>query len=385
MNIVIATGIFPPDIGGPATYSKSLAEEFFARGHRVTVVTYSDAAPSRHDPRYTLRCIPRFIPKGLRHMVYAYYIVRSSISADVMYAQDPVSAGVPVYIASLIIRKKFILKVVGDYAWEQSIQRFGVTDLLDNFLVKKYGFRIQMLRWIQSLVARKACRVIVPSMYLKSVVQTWGVSEDYIAVVYNAVHVPDIPYTKEEAKKELNLKGTILLSIGRLVPWKGFRMLIELMPTLVAQKNDIRLIIAGDGPDREELQKRVYDINMREYITFLGAVPKEKLMRYILSADIFLLNTGYEGFSHQLLEVLTIPIPIITTTAGGNKEIMQSEDEADFLAVEYNNADAWERVIMRVLGDASLYAQLSRHTGYDNHIYTTDDMVAKTLQVFYDA
>ena len=63
-----------------------------------------------------------------------------------MYALDPVSVGLPASLAALVLGKKFILRVAGDYAWEQGRQRFGVTDELDEFQLKKYGWRVERLR-----------------------------------------------------------------------------------------------------------------------------------------------------------------------------------------------------------------------------------------------
>src|SRR3989344_2064143 len=206
MKILIAAGIYPPDIGGPATYSKLIAEEFPRFCHETVVIVYN-----------------RRLPKMLRHLVYFWKALLHGRGADVIFAQDPVSVGLPAMVAARILRKKFVLKVVGDYAWEQGIQRFGVRDLLDDFLNKKYGFRVEGLRRIEAFVARHACKVIVPSNYLKSVVRHWGVSEKRIVVISNAVH----PFIKKDvwpANKEI-----LFVSIGRLVPWKGFRMLIELM------------------------------------------------------------------------------------------------------------------------------------------------------------
>ena len=64
-------------------------------------------------------------------------------NADIIFAQDPVSVGFPAACAAKILRKKFLLKIVGDYAWEQGMQRFGISDLIDEFQRKKYGFAVE--------------------------------------------------------------------------------------------------------------------------------------------------------------------------------------------------------------------------------------------------
>ena len=136
MKILIATSIFPPDIGGPATYSKILADELPKRGVGVDVLSYGFISPEA--------------PKIFRYLIYFLKIFKRAFGADLLYAQDPVF-GLAACISALILRKKFVLKVVGDYAWEQGVNRFGVKELLDEFLTKKYGLRIEFLRWLKNL------------------------------------------------------------------------------------------------------------------------------------------------------------------------------------------------------------------------------------------
>ncbi len=102
MRILIATGIFPPDIGGPATYSKLLFDELPKRGFEVDVLSFGEV---------------RKFPKIVRHFIYFLKVLSLGRKSDIIFVQDPVSVGLPVCIASKILRKKFALKIVGDYAW----------------------------------------------------------------------------------------------------------------------------------------------------------------------------------------------------------------------------------------------------------------------------
>ena len=115
MKIVIATGIFPPDIGGPATYVRQIAPELAARGYDVVVVTYRDAGVSiAHDTSYRVVGVSRRVPRGLRHMLYFFAVLRVGRGAGVVFAQDPVSSGLPALFAAKIRGAKFFIKIVGD-------------------------------------------------------------------------------------------------------------------------------------------------------------------------------------------------------------------------------------------------------------------------------
>lgn len=332
-RILIATGIYPPDIGGPATYSKLLFAELPKRGFEVKILSFGEV---------------RHFPKIIRHFSYFFKVLKQSRWADIIYAQDPVSVGLPAMLANFFLRKKFILKIVGDYAWEQGSQRFGVADRLDDFVSKKksYCWPVLILKKIQTWVARRAEKIIVPSNYLKQVVVQWGISPNKIRVIYNAFNSPAINEPAEQLKVELNLSGRTIISVGRLVPWKGFVTLIELMPEILKIFPGTQLLIAGSGPDRDFLQSKTNELGLGQNIRLLGQLEHSLLLKYIKASDLFVLNTSYEGFSHQLLEVMALGRPIITTRVGGNPELIDSEKNG--ILVDFNDREALIENIKKV-------------------------------------
>jgi glycosyltransferase involved in cell wall biosynthesis len=334
--ILVATGLFPPQEGGPATYSSLLLRELPKRGFEVKIQSFG----------WVLK-----YPKILRHLIYFFKIFFSAFSADVIYAQDPVSVGLPSLIAAKFSGKPFLLKIVGDYAWEQSVQRFGVTDLLDQFSMEnnKYPFSVRILKRVQRFVANHADRIVVPSKYLKMIISNWGIDHEKISVVYNAFHPPYIEGTKEELKKKYNFSGTTIISAGRLVPWKGFSMFIEIMSELSHKISNPKLYIVGSGPDYDFLHETIKKNNVSKFVELIGKKPQKELFEMIKAADLFVLNTSYEGLSHQLLEVLALGTPIITTPAGGNVETIDSNING--LLVPYNDKTLWEKEIADLVND----------------------------------
>lgn len=309
MKILIATGIFPPQIGGPATYSKLLKDMLPSRGFSVDVVNFGDVL---------------FLPKGIRHLVYFFKIVVRAVRADVVYAQDPVSVGLPAFIASKILRKKFYLKVVGDYAWEQfqieNPELCGVR--LEEFQTRSFDRKTEIRKKIERFVTRGVEKVIVPSEYLKKIVQLWGVSEKKIAVIYNGFNAPVISESKDTLRKKLGISNYAIISVGRLVPWKGFSALVETMPEILKDVPRACLLIVGEGPERATLERKINELHLDKAVTLLGKKPQQELFEYVKASDVFVLNTAYEGFSHQLLEVMALGTPVVTTPEGGNSEIV---------------------------------------------------------------
>ena len=105
----------------------------------------------------------------------------------------------------------------------------------------------------------------------------------------------------------LKFEGQLIISVGRLVPWKGFHALIKAMPLILRSYPKARLFIIGEGPQEKELLEVIAKHHLEGSVILSGGVLHEVLMRYLEAADIFVLNTRYEGFSHQLLEAAAMP------------------------------------------------------------------------------
>lgn len=331
-SILIATGLYPPESGGPATFAKLAEEELSKRGFVIEVVPFSRA---------------RKYPKIIRHFVYALMLFKRSRKHTIIFALDPVSVGLPARLVALLSFKKFIVRPGGDYAWEQGKQRFGVTCRLDDFyLEKKLPWKLRVLQNIQAFVLRGADKIIVPSEYLKSIISRCGGKNENIEVVYSVSYLHQFE-NGEEIKKET---GPVLVSISRLVPWKGFLTLIDVVNKLREKYPDIILYIGGDGPQQKEIADKIVALSMSRHVKLLGLLERKEISALSKKTDVFVLNTQYEGFSHLLVEFMAFGVPIVTTNVGGNPELITHRDSG--LLVEYDNVEALKGAVEEMLNDA---------------------------------
>ncbi len=358
-KILIATGIFPPSIGGPATYAKMLEEELPKYNIRPDILSFDSV---------------RKWPWGIRHVLYFFKLWRKAAAADVIYALDPVSVGGPASMVALFRGKPFYLRVAGDYAWEQACQLYGVTDLLDVFLDKKdYSRAVKRLRRIEWSTARHAERIVVPSEYLKGVVKKWGIDEVKVSVIPNTLEGEMPTEAKEVLRGELAFRRKTIMSAGRLVTWKGFAALIEGLGDWLKEKN-ISFIIAGSGPDEKMLKALVEKKGLEDNVTFLGALPRRDLLRYVKASDVFVLNTAYEGFSHQILEAMSLSTPVVTTAVGGNPELIENGVHGYLVAL--NDTNTFKEKIGKILAEQSLADTLALHARERASLFTK----GRTLQ-----
>lgn len=367
LKILLATPLYPPDIGGPATYTRLLEKELPKRDVKTRVLSFGEV---------------RHFPKGLSHLVYFFKALFCSRGCDVVYAQGPVSVGLPAMLVSKILLKRFFLKVVGDHAWEQAIARYGVTDSLDEFSKtnKRYPIPVRVMKFVQRFVSKRAEKIIVPSFYLKKIVRNWGVDPEKITVISNAFSPVIIEEEKTALRKKFNFQGRVITSAGRLVKSKGFHGLLKAFEKLEKGDPKATLVIIGDGKERNILERKARKLGIESNVVFTGNLTRYEALSRIKASDVFALNTSYEGLSHQLLEVMHIGTPIVSTTAGGNPELLENGKEA--LLVEYNDISGLEHAIERVLGDDSLVKKLVQNAKEKAEVFAEKDMMVELISEF---
>lgn len=381
-KILITTGIFPPDIGGPSSYAELIASALSDRGFKVCVLTYSTSFWIRHSTlQYKFKVVRVWgkWPIWIKHFIFGTKLLKLLPGYETVFALNVWSAGFPSLIVSKVFRKKFVVKIVGDYAWEVGVGKGKVKVLLDDFQKLKKGGWIGILYKLQNWICKKADAIIVPSKYLSGIVKGWGVPESKIKVVYNGVDFKLSGMTKEASRTKIGIHGSIILSIGRLVPWKGFRMLIKIMPQLLNINQFTRLVIVGEGPDKEPLESMIGNLNLKKKAYLIGKKSKKDLADYLAAADMFILNTGYEGFSHQILEAMSAGVPVITTAVGGNKEIIK-QGENGFL-VKHNDEFNIIEAIKALWKDKDLGAHFVEEGKKTLNKFSSEKMVEETIKV----
>ncbi len=341
MRILITSDIFPPDVGGPATYVPRIATALMERGHHVTVVTYSQADTDPEDHRYPFAVvrIPLAPPQWRRILRTLSSIVRHGADADIIYANGLVTEAA---LANWLLRKALVAKVVGDLAWERSRDKGWIDDDIDAFQQVRYGARVELLRWRRTWTYQQMQHTIVPSGYLRDMlVQSWRLSPRRVSVIYNAYEGLPEQVKPEPIALETKQK---LITVCRLTSWKGVDGLIALLTSLP----DVGLVIVGDGPLRDQLEEQAEILGVRQRVLFAGTVARARVQGYLKACDVFVLNSTYEGLPHVILEAAAAGLPVVATNAGGTAEVMH--DYAHGQLVPVGDASALHAAIIHWLG-----------------------------------
>lgn len=171
--------------------------------------------------------------------------------------------------------------------------------------------------------------VSLTSEMKKDLVANWGVDEEKIIVIPNGVNLPPCA----SASKAEGTNQKVLLNVGRLERQKNQTLLLEVF-AIVARDVDAKLVILGDGSERNRLLMHADSLGILPRVEFLGHV--EDTAPYYQVADLLILTSFYEGFPNVLLESLAWGVPVVSVNClTGPKDIVANEDYG-FLVDSYD-------------------------------------------------
>lgn len=238
------------------------------------------------------------------------------------------------------------------------------------------------------VVFNSAKRIIAVSSEIRRCLEKdIGVDERKVTVIPNGIDIIKWAFyrhiDRHLVKEELGLADSTVLigAVGRLVPFKGFNILLKSLRRIIDNYPNAYLIILGDGPLRDTLEEQAKELGIAQYIKFLGFVDEPG--RYMSALDVFVLPSINEPFGIVLLEAMAMGIPVVSTRSGGVLDII--EDGVTGLLAEPGDDKSLAESIERLLGDEDLRGQLAKNCQLAvQHRFTIKSMADKTFKVYED-
>ena len=374
MKVLVVSGIWPPDVGGPASHAPDVADFLRERGHGVEVVTTATAPPA---PRgYPVRYVLRSLPPGARHLRGVALVRRSARRADVVYTTGMFGRS---YAGSSAARRPYVVKLTADPAFERARRRGVVGGDVDEFQRAGGGPVVALLRLMRDVELRHAAHVFCPSAYLRELAIGWGVPGDRVSVLPNPY--PPLPElsSRDELKRQFGLNGRTLAFAGRLTAQKSLGVALE----AVASVEGVTLLIAGDGDEREPLERRAGELGLGDRVRFLGPQPRERVVELFCAADASILSSSWENFPHTVVEALSAGTPVLATSVGGVAEVVQ--DGVNGLLVPAGDAAALGAAVKRYFEDDALRARLRAAAAGSVRDYDRETIFGRLEQVLVAA
>ena len=362
MDILITVGIFPPDIGGPASFVPKIAKYLINKGHNVKIICLSDKEHLTYKDDINVIRINRSSPIIFRWLKTIVKIYSNSKKSDLIFVNG---LGTETTIANLFIRKKVIRKIVGDPVWERVYNKNLIDESFDDFQENNHGLSISLQKMIRNWSINKSNLIITPSQHLKNFIDKIGFDKN-IFVINNGVNI--------EQHNKVVLENNIiqLLVVSRLVSQKNIDSIIKAVK--VMENENIILNIVGDGSEINNLKLLVKKYELDKKINFIGKIENTKLNEYLKNADIFIQASDYEGLPHSILEAMNFEIPILSTDVGGCSVLLNKGERGYIIPMPVSEVEISEgiRKIINNKNEAKSKARLAKNYLNQEHNFNTN-------------
>lgn len=336
MKIVIATPLWPPELGGPASYAKNLAKEFKNKGHSVEVVSFVKDI-LRVDPQdlEQFSFVSLKSPTGLRHLLFFCKLLSKLYRVDILLALDQFSVGLPAAMACGLLRKPLILRVEGDFLWESFVERTRKDITLREFYQRPQPLsaKEKFVKKITGWVIKKADILAFSSEWRCDMIcRAFGVPKEKTLIIKNVW-----PRFVVLQPTNYNLQTKVVLWAGRMLYLKNLGRLIHAF----ARANDgsYELHLVGEGPDKENLELKVKSLKLEDRVKFFDPVSKEELAKLYRQASFFVLPSLSDVGPNAVAEAVAAKTPFIMTKESGYAEqgknlglLVDPLDEDDLVA-----------------------------------------------------
>jgi glycosyltransferase involved in cell wall biosynthesis len=302
MKFLLISGIYRPEIGGPATYLPTLAKALIDQSNQVEVITLKNSSAPAQSEVWPMNYITRDQNLLLRFIKTVMLIIRKAKSAEHIFSNGLIQETA---FALLFIKRKSVAKVVSDSVWERALNNgetsLSVVNFNNSNLKFKHKLQRILLRWSLNRFGVVTC----PSVQLKNIIENWGVYKP-IEFIPNGVSL----VTEKSTDVDFDL-----ITVCRLISLKNIDKIIR-----ASIKTNVSVAVVGSGP--EEYKLRELAISLGAKVTFFGQLDKNEVSKILLRSKIYLNLSDHEGLSFSLLEAMSSGLPSIVSNIQGNTNVI---------------------------------------------------------------
>jgi L-malate glycosyltransferase len=314
----------------PYVHTRRWVDYFVAAGHEVHVISFRPAEIEGARVHY-VDGWERF--GKLRYLIHAGRVARlvRDIQPDLVHALHLTSYG---FLAARAGVHPCVISVWG-------------TDVLEAPRLTPFH------RLITRYALARADRVTATGMRLAEATLPYMPPETDVDVIPYGVDLDRFRPEPGPPRDEL-----VVGSVGRLSPEKGLKYLIRAMPEVVREQPNVRLLLAGDGPDRRSLERLATRLDLAERVEFTGELPHDRVPQALARIDVFAMPSTWEGFGVAALEAAAMEVPVIASNIHGIPDVV--DDGVTGILVPPKDVEALSRALLRLLRDRDERRRMGR-------------------------
>ena len=332
MNILITVGIFPPDIGGPASFVPKIANHLINMDNKIKIICLADEENLLLEDELDVLRIRRSTYLPIRWFKTISLIIKHGRESDILFVNG---LGVEAAIANLYLSKKIVRKIVGDHVWERFYNKKRTSETFDDFQNLKHNLNVRIQKLIRNWSISSSEIVITPSDHLKELINRTNPKTEVLKI-NNGIEITEFKRNKTPPH-EFNI-----LINSRLVVQKNIHLVIEAMGSV---KNlDINLKIIGEGGEFARLEDLITNLEIQNRVKMIGKVENNLISEYLKTSNLFIQASDYEGLPHSILEAINYEVPILSTEVGGCKDLLDNGDRGFIISSPHNKQQIAEKI-----------------------------------------
>jgi glycosyltransferase involved in cell wall biosynthesis len=336
MRVLLITGVYPPDIGGPAKYISELAEFLVNSGIKTEVITLKNNITKTKKNNWPVFSVKRKQLLLIRYIKVTLLVIWKSRGNCVILANGLYEE---VGLALFINKKPGIVKLVSDPVWERAIR-------IEKTKLSREAYNYTVLKGKQDII-RKFFRwglsqfkvITCPSSEVLELVNSWKIDKPIIKIENGIEYINE--YFSE--------KKYDVIAVSRLIKSKNIDKLIQ-----ACQLSSCNLLVIGSGPEEKTLKELVSA--QKAEVKFLGQLSNDEILNHMKLSKIFAQLSDYEGLSFSLLHAMACGLPVLVSNVRGNTDVVSSG--IDGLVVETNDIKIISNAISSLLNSQCLMEKL---------------------------
>lgn len=281
--------------------------------------------------------------------------------------------------------KKFFNENSFDFIIDFRVKRFQIQE----YIIAKYIYNSPLIvtihnymtEWyfpknifLANSIYKKAKLITVSNLITEKVLKLYSYKN--IETLYNPI---DFSFLENKAEESLNIGFEYIVSIGRFTDIKQFDVIIECYAKSELKNKNIKLLILGDGENRDKLTNLISELKLEQDVLLLGF--QENPYKYMKHAKFLVMTSKYEGFPMVLLESLACKTPVVSyDLKSGPSEIIIPNENG--ILVENQNKNAMTEALNEMISNKDLYLHCKQNTKSSVERFSLENIGNQWLQLF---
>lgn len=381
MQIAFFTNFYLPVINGVSRSVETFREELTKQHHNVFIFAqqanngYEDKVPFIF--RYPALTLPvsAEVPAVIPVSPFADQLL-PLLKPDVIHTHHPILLG------QTAARKAKELNVPLVFTFHTRYQEYTHYFPLPQETIQEF-IKNAIQTWLKTFM-RMCQHIIVPSESIKEIlIRDYGLQDQYTVIPTGMDLTPFAQADGKELRARMGWQNDkVLISIGRLAQEKNWPVLLEAVKEVLCTHSDLRVVIIGDGVEKDNLQTLTAELGIAERVTFTGEVPFSEIPAYLKAADLFSFASITETQGLVTMEAMAAGLPVVAVDGSGTRDIVE-EGKQGFLVP--NEAAALAKSINQVLSTPSLMRKFKRNVLTKAKTFDVETQATRLVELYKQA